>query len=178
MTSILFVCTANVSRSPYAHVRMSELFGQAGVRVASAGVPGTEGRAMDPAMEVLLPFEDEEALAHRSRILSAEILRESDVVLTMEFAHHMRILDQWPDAVGRVFGLRQFVDGLERVNASGPPADRVALVRDAVAPNSMMWDIDDPYRRGPRAARACADQLDELVLRLGVGLGYKPIAED
>jgi len=90
----------------------------------------------------------------------------------------MRILDQWPDAVRRVFGLRQFIDGLERVSASGSSGERVAQVRDAVAPNSMMWDIDDPYRRGSRAARACADQLDDLVLRLGVGLGYEPIAED
>ena len=178
MTSILFVCTANVSRSPYAQVRMSELFGHAGVSVSSAGVPGTEGRPMDPAMEVLLPFEDEEALAHRSRVLTSDILRKSDLVLTMEFAHHMRILDQWPDAVRRVFGLRQFIDGFERVSASGSSGERVAQVRDAVAPNSMMWDIDDPYRRGSRAARACADQLDDLVLRLGVGLGYEPVAED
>ena len=178
MTRILFVCTANISRSPYAQVRMSELFGHAGVLPASAGVPGTEGRPMDPAMEAQLPFEDDEALSHRSRVLTTAILRASDLVLTMEFAHHMRILDHWPDAARRVFGLRQFVDGLERVSASGPASERVAQVRDAVAPNSMMWDIDDPYRRGARAARACAAQLDDLVLRLGVGLGYQPIAED
>lgn len=177
MTRVTFVCTANISRSPYAQVRMSEIFGRQ-IRAASAGIPGTEGRPMDPAMEVLLPFEDEEARTHRSRVLSSEILEASDVVLTMEFAHHMRILDQWPDAVHRVFGLRQFVDGLERVSASGSAAERVGHVRDVVAPNSMMWDIDDPYRRGSRAARACADRLDDLVLRLGVGLGYEPIPED
>src|SRR5690606_36496373 len=102
-----------------------------------------------------------------------------DLVLTMEFAHHMRILDRWPDAVHRVFGVRQFVDGLARVTVAGGPSEaRMEQVRDAVAPNSMMWDIDDPYRRGSRAARACADQLDDLVLRLGVGLGYQPVPED
>lgn len=177
MIRVTFVCTANISRSPYAQVRMSEIFGDQ-VRAASAGIPGTAGRPMDPAMEVLLPYEDDEALSHRSRPLTSEILDTSDLVLTMEFAHHMRILDRWPDAARRVFGLRQFVDGMERVSMSGRAGARVAEVRTAVAPNSMVWDVEDPYRRGPRAAQACATQLDDLVLRLGIGLGYEPIPED
>lgn len=174
--SILFVCTANVSRSPYAHYRMAQLF--AGVSCGSAGTPGTEGREMDPAMEAELPFEDEAALAHRSRVLSAEILEGVDLVLTMEFAHHMRILDQWPSAADRTFGLRQFVAGLGRVTPAGAVKDRIAQTRDAVAPNSMTGDIADPYRRGSQAARSCARELDGLVLDLGRGLGLEPVAED
>lgn len=172
----LFVCTANVSRSPYAQIRTAEFFAHQ-IEVASAGVPGTQGRTMDPAMEAELPFEEVDALAHRSRALTAEILDESDLVLTMEFAHHMRILDQWPYAADRTFGLRQFVDGLSRITRTGSATDRIAEVRDAAAPNSMMWDIADPYRRGSRAARACARELDGLVIEIGRGLGYEPIAE-
>jgi protein-tyrosine phosphatase len=174
---ILFVCTANVSRSPYAQIRFAEIFGGE-LDVASAGVPGTDGRAMDPAMEAELPFEDEDALTHRSRSLTGEILARAHLVLTMEFAHHMRILDSWPHATGRVFGLGQFVDGLGRVAPTGSSHERIAQVGRAVAPNSMVWDIADPYRRGSQAARTCARDLDALILALGVGLGCQPIAED
>jgi protein-tyrosine phosphatase len=173
----LFVCTANVSRSPYAHYRAAEVFGSQ-LAVTSAGVPGTEGWSMDPAMEAELPYEDVDALAHRSRPLTAQILDEADLVLTMEFAHHMRILDQWPEAASKVFGLRQFVDGLHRITPAGAATERVAQVRAAVTPNSMMLDIADPYRRGSRAARTCAQVLDGLVLEVGVGLGYERIPED
>ncbi len=174
---ILFVCTANVSRSPYAQIRTLEVFGGADLSVGSAGIPGTEGREMDPAMEAELPFEDEAAVKHRSRVLTAAIVTTGDLVLTMEFGHHMRILDRWPEASPKVFGLRQFVDGLDRITPSGAPSERVDQVRARAAPNSMMWDIADPYRRGSRAARACARELDDLVLRLGVGLGYEAVAE-
>ena len=173
---VLFVCTANVSRSPYAHVRAHELFGQQ-FRASSAGIPGTDGRAMDPAMEAELPFDDEAAHLHRSRTLTGSMVSSSDLVLTMEFAHHMRILDQWPEADSKVFGLRQFVDGLPGTVSNGSPVERVSHAREQVAPNSMMWDVADPYRRGRRAARRCADELDDLVFRLGVGLGYEPVAE-
>lgn len=176
MTSILFVCTANVSRSPYAQYRMTQAFGDQ-VRVASAGIPGTEGRPMDPAMEAELPFEDAAALAHRSRAVTEQILRDSDLVLTMEFAHHMRIVDAWPELGSRVFGLRQFVDGIGRVEPHGQAWDRLDQVRAVVGPDSMMWDVADPHGRGSRVARACARELDRLVVALGRGLGYEPIAE-
>ena len=174
--SVLFVCTANVSRSPYAHHRMRHLFGDQ-IVVASAGIPGTDGRRMDPTMEAVLPRVDRSVLEHRSRSLTSEILMESDLVLTMEFAHLARILERWPDASERVFGLRQFVAGLGDVTTGASAVERVAHARERMVPNSIMLDIADPYRRGRAVARQCAEELDELVRRLGVGLGYEPVAE-
>ncbi|HHU08996.1 MAG TPA: low molecular weight phosphatase family protein [Intrasporangiaceae bacterium] len=174
---ILYVCTANISRSPYAQVRTSELF-EGQLQAASAGIPGTTGRRMDPAMEAQLPFEDDEALNHRSRVLSAEILDASDLILTMEFAHHMRILDAWPDSAHKVFGLRQFVDGIPSGGLPSGPEESIRRAADLVTANSMMLDIEDPYGRGQRAARDCAGRLDRLILGLGVGLGCQPVPED
>lgn len=174
---ILYVCTANISRSPYAQVRTSELF-EGQLQASSAGIPGTTGRSMDPAMEAELPFEDDEALNHRSRVLTSEILDATDLALTMEFAHHMRILDAWPEARHKVFGLRQFVDAIRGLAAHPGPGDRVSQVAEVVTANSMMLDIEDPYGRGQRAARDCAGRLDRLILGLGVGLGCQPVPED
>ena len=173
---LLFVCTANVSRSPYAHHRALQLFGEH-LDVQSAGIPGTEGWRMDPSMEARLPHVDRTVLEHRSRRLTSEVLAGSDVVLTMEFEHHMRILEYWPDAGNRVFGLRQFVAGLSAVQAGESTEERLARAPHRVAPNSIALNIADPYRRGRLAARRCADELDDLVLRLGVGLGYQPVSE-
>ncbi|WP_205248523.1 hypothetical protein, partial [Escherichia coli] len=78
--------------------------------------------------------------------------------------------------MGRTFGIRQFVDGLQRITPTGGALDRVDRARTAASPNSMMWDIADPYRRGSRAARACALELDGLVLDLGRLLGCKPVS--
>lgn len=155
---------------------MSQLFGDA-VATASAGIPGFSGQAMDPAMEAELPVRDGRASAHRSRVLTRQILEASPLVLTMEFAHQIRILDEWPAALGYVFGLRQFVDTLDRWSADQEPV-RIDEMRKLVAPNSAKWDVRDPYRRGQEAARRCADELDDLLLRLGAGLGLEPKAQD
>lgn len=174
MIRILFVCTANVSRSPYAQIRMARIFGDQ-LHVSSAGVPGLDGHPIDPAMEAELPFEDPRALAHRSRIIRGELLEESDLVLTMELGHQMRIVERWRDTMAKVHGLRQFVDAL--APDGGSPDQRISATAQLVRPNSMTWDIADPHGRGRRAARACADELDDLVLRLGRGLGYEPVSE-
>ncbi|MCA0290277.1 MAG: hypothetical protein LCH82_01215 [Actinobacteria bacterium] len=47
---VLFVCTANISRSPYAELVARARYGGRGIRFASAGVPGTVGRSLDPEM--------------------------------------------------------------------------------------------------------------------------------
>lgn len=173
---VLYVCTANISRSPYAHYRTLHLFGGQ-LEAGSAGVPGVVGRPMDPTMEAALPRVDRAVMQHQSRSLTSEDLSESDLILTMEFGHHMRILELWPHSRDRVFGIRQFVAGLSGVQAGGSPAEALAVALTRIPTNSTMLDIADPYGRGRVVARRCAKELDDLVLRLGVGLGYQPVSE-
>ena len=51
---VLFVCTANISRSPYLELRARSLAGDAPVDFASAGVHARDGTLIDPAMAVEL----------------------------------------------------------------------------------------------------------------------------
>lgn len=140
----VFVCTANISRSPYAERRMAQLLGDSSaVEVASAGIPGFDGRPMDPLMAAQLEARGADAADHSSRILTEGILRDADLVLAMEFSHHMAILEKWPWASGRVRGLGQFAKSAQR--------------------NSMVWDIADPYRRGRGAAKKAALQIDQYL---------------
>lgn len=164
----LFVCTANVSRSPYAERRLRMLLGAGGLSgelfaVSSAGIPGTEGRPMDPAMVRELERCGGDGSGHLSRPVSQELLLDADLVLTMEFAQHMRILEAWPWARERVLGLRQCARTIEALGPTGSAPITPAELLDAAPRDSMGWDVADPYRRGRRAARRCAEEIDELL---------------
>lgn len=164
---LLFVCTANISRSPYAERRARQVLRDWDVSVASAGVPGFDGRAMDPEMAALLEARGGDASGHVSRPATLEILKEADVVLVFEFAQHMRIFEADSQVGARVLSLGQLAKAARIWSSSEPGvpefSDVATLVRrtvDTVGMNSMSFDVDDPYNRGRKAAMACADQID------------------
>ena len=159
---MLFVCTANISRSPYAERRARHLLGthDSGLHLSSAGVPGFEGREMDPAMVVELEARGGSSSGHVSRCVTDALLEDSDVVLTVEFAHRLRISERWPHHAPKVFGMHQLADAVGRVT---DPGGGLASLDSALAlarPDGLMWDVADPYRRGRRAAKRCADEID------------------
>ena len=160
----VFVCTANIARSPYAERRMAQLLGeQSPIVVASAGVPGYDGRPMDELMARQLAKRGADGGDHASRVLTEEILRSSNLVLTMEFSHHLKILEAWPWAADRVRGLGQFARAVAKADlqGAGTVEERVAAVLQASGRNSMAWDVADPHRRGRRAAKKAAEEIDQ-----------------
>ena len=103
---VLFVCTANISRSPFMELTARSLAGEgADVVFASAGTHGFDARAMDEAMVPLLPG-DAVGAEHASRRLTREIMAEADVVLTAESAHRTFILEEFPQHFRKVFTRR------------------------------------------------------------------------
>lgn len=162
---VLFVCTANIARSPYAERRARALLREAPVEVVSAGVPGRWGRGMDPELAARLAADGVSPEGHRSQGVTAELLADADLVLTFEFGQRLRLVDGWPDHAAKVLGFNQLTQALgslpERAEL-GP--DWLGLVRDAAPPDSMALDVEDPHGQGPRAAAACGYEID-------VGLG-------
>jgi protein-tyrosine phosphatase len=168
---VVFVCTANIARSPYAERRFAQLIdGRPDVVVASAGVPGLDGREMDAEMAAQLRARGGDPEGHRSRVLTTQVLDGADVVLTMEFAHLLRISQGWPDQAGKVFGLRRLADALGRVDAPSSGLDLLDQAHAVSVPEGMHWDVDDPHRRGKAAARACADVIDESLVVIAEAL--------
>lgn len=160
---MLFVCTANIARSPYAERRARQLLDGAALRVASAGIPGVPGRGMDHEMAAQLRSRGAEPNGHVSRVLTGDLLAETALVLTFEFAHRLRIAEAWPDHAIKVFGLHQLADAVERLPS---PAAGLELLDQAYAarrPDGLNWDVADPHGRGQAAARACADEIDALL---------------
>lgn len=171
--NLLFVCTANISRSAYAERRAAALLsGHPRIRVASAGIPGYPGRPMDEQMAAILREQGVNPGCHVSRSLDADALARADLVLTFEFAQHMRILDAWPERSAAVFGLNTFADAAGGIAADdnptsgSTPAELIAAVSSKARPDSMTSDIADPYRRGRRAAARAASEIDAALVKL------------
>ncbi len=163
---VLFVCTANISRSPYLELVARSRAGGDGVRFASAGVYARDDTRIDPAMAVELTARGITSEDFRSRRLTGAMVDEADLVLTAEASHRAAILDEHPIATRKVLTVGQADQALDRlepgVTGTDVPAALVAVRGGATA----QLDIVDPYRRGSEAARACATILDVVVGRL------------
>lgn len=160
---VLFVCTANISRSPYAERRSAQMLaGLNGdpVELGSAGIPGVVGRGMDPEMAAQLRARGAEPNGHVSRALTLDLLETTSLVLTFEFAHRVRITEFWPEHAIKVFGLHQFADALTRVPSRARGLELLDQAYGARRPDGLQADVADPYRRGATAARVCADEID------------------
>jgi protein-tyrosine-phosphatase len=104
---ILFVCSGNTCRSPMAEAivrRMASEAGRVDVQVSSAGTNAWDG---SPASDGALLVGMERGLdlsAHRSRLLTKEILDDTDLVLVMAPSHLARVKELSPGANVHLLG--------------------------------------------------------------------------
>ncbi len=161
---VLFVCTANICRSPYMELATRRLLGDdASVVVSSAG---TQGFDAAPMSNELIGGYEAEAESFRSRRATREMVEAADVVITAGSAHRTYLLEETPAAFRKIFTLGQLAAAVPSYD-DDPAAPRGrALLRELsqrprAADTSL--DIADPYRRGPEASRACAELIDELL---------------
>lgn len=163
---VLFVCTANISRSPYMELTARHRVDAAPVRFSSAGVSAHDGTLIDPAMAVELTSRGIGSDDFRSRLLTGAVLAGAHLVLTAEAAHRARILDEHPEATRKVLTFGQADQALARVDPGTEPSDVPAALVAARAGAAASLDVVDPYRRGTEAARIAALEIDGLVERL------------
>ncbi|AMS06097.1 hypothetical protein [Acidipropionibacterium acidipropionici] len=166
--TIHFVCTANICRSAYAGLRAPTVLGR-GFDCSSSGIQARPGLPMDPQMAAQLRTRGIRAGGHLSRPTAAGDVREADLVLTMASWHRTLILEEWPEAVTRVFTLPQFVASARSTPLAEAGTSRGGIIGSAYrhrVPARSVGDVTDPYGRGPEAAGACALTLDKLLIEL------------
>lgn len=162
---LLFVCTANISRSPYAERRAAQLLRSLGVAgdtvmVESAGIPGYPGRVMDGPMAAQLRRRGGDPTGHLSRSLTSHMLAMADAVVTFEFAQRLRIHESYPGWEHKLFGLHQLVDAVDRMQVGSTGSLPVHALQRASGPDSMSWDVADPHGRRGSAAQKAAGEID------------------
>lgn len=107
MNKVLFVCRANVCRSPMAEAIFNALAEDAGLdlRAESAGVAALEGGAMDVKARTALEELGIYPGAHRARQVTRALVEEADLVLTMSLRQHATLLDGYGASPSRTHTL-------------------------------------------------------------------------
>ncbi len=157
---ILFVCTANIARSPYAECRARQMLGDAPIIVASAGVRARPGNEMDAHMAAELESRGGGGCEHVSQRVDEHLIAEADLVLAFEFRHHMDLLERFGEHAGKIAGFGQFAAALRQLSDDFWGPDYMDEVFATLPTASMTFDVDDPFGRGPKAAVRCADEID------------------
>jgi len=160
---VLFVCTANICRSPFMELTARRLTGKsAALRLSSAGTHGWDAKPMDATMSGTLAAGIDTG-GFRSRAVTRELLEDADLVLTAEAAHRSYILEDHPGLFRKVLTLGQAAEAIGRLEPGLTPVDVVARLGSARGNADPALDVPDPYRRGPEAAAAAAERITRLL---------------
>ena len=116
MHTILFVCTGNQYRSPIAAEAFRDQLVQDGLDaewiVNSAGTWTSPGQSPPDEAVDLARSHGVTIDEHRTRVLTANMLAESDLVLVMEEGHKESIKAEFPFAREKVYLLSQVIEGI------------------------------------------------------------------
>lgn len=139
--TVLVVCSGNTCRSPLAAVMLAAQLQHDGVPDVSVTSAGTSAWDGAPAAEgsYLVALERGLDLSHhRARVLTTELVRGADLILTMTNAQMHRAIDL--GGGGRAHLLTSYAD-----------------------PSGAAADVADPFGADVATYRAVADQLDDLL---------------
>lgn len=114
MPSVLFICTANICRSPMAMALFRKKIEQepdaANWRIDSAGTWGLDGEPAAVKSIVVMQQYGIDLRDHRSREVSLDVLQTYDLILTMEQGHKEALRAEYPILQDRIFLLSEMVD--------------------------------------------------------------------
>ncbi len=163
---VLFVCTANICRSPYMQLA-AQARAADGIVFTSAGTHGRQDHPMNPPMAAALlrhhPDLATDLDGFRSRLLTRQLVEDADLVVTAEASHRTFVLEEVPGAFRKTFTLGQLAEALGRQPAGLDRAALLTALGERRGTATPALDVSDPYGRGDEACEACATRVDALL---------------
>jgi protein-tyrosine-phosphatase len=146
LKSILFVCTANMCRSPMAEALMKDLVTRTDEIeqwwIESAGVAALDGQPATGHTQTVAAERGMDLSRHQSRLTTRDIVEPFSMLLVMEQRHKDALQQAYPDL-----------------------ADRVMLLTEIAGKDGDIWD---PIGSEIGNYRAMADQI-QGILESGMG---------
>src|SRR5712672_499447 len=145
MKTILFVCTGNVCRSPMAEGIFRQATRSRGdYRVLSAGLGAMEGQPPSPYAVQAVRELGIDISSQRSRMLTPELVHQSDFIFGMTHSHIDTVMLLYPHAAEKTFMLREFDETLDLFEK----------------------DISDPIGGSYDVYLSCRDQIEQGIASL------------
>jgi protein-tyrosine phosphatase len=145
--NILFVCNANIVRSFMAERVLKSLLKSRGIRdveVSSAGLLDMKAASADTIARQILREYGIDDEGHVARVVNADMIRDADLIVTMEKTQLQLIGDQYPEVMPKLRVLKSYLPHSTSTEAAE--------------------DVRDPYRRSIFHYRLC---FAEISLAMG-----------
>ena len=145
MKTFLFICTGNICRSPMAEALFREAVrGRGDFRVLSAGLGALDGQPPSAHSVRAMRELGVDISNQRSRMLTAELVRQADYIFGMTHSHVEAISLMYPQMAEKAFLLREFDETLD-------PYEK---------------DICDPIGESYQVYVNCRDQIEQGIASL------------
>jgi protein-tyrosine phosphatase len=110
---ILFVCTANICRSPVAEVLLRAKLAAAGLAdwtVSSAGTWAEKNHTAAPFSIALMAARGLDIQAHRSQPVTEPLMQQVDLLLCLETGHAKTLQAAYPAQRDKIYTIRQMAN--------------------------------------------------------------------
>lgn len=106
-TSILFVCTGNICRSPLAEAQLEDYAQKQGLAgrldISSAGTHAWDGNPATREAREAAELNGLDLSRHRAREVKRSIMDDSDYVLAMTQRHHKWLRGEFPEHENKIY---------------------------------------------------------------------------
>ena len=143
ITNILFVCTGNICRSPFAQGLFTKSVaqkGSKGLTAESAGLLALPGNSATYMAQRVAAEYGVDLSDHKAKFVSKDLVAWSDLILVMEKSHEDTLLANFPEAT-----------------------DKARLIRHFARFGSKSRGIADPYGLEYDAYRFCFLDIEDAI---------------